>query len=230
MSGRAPTLGQHLEAWKPQADEDASVTGRSVLESPPLVPLVTRALPLSARQVTRQIHEHEQENELREQMSGYKRMRRQHQKQLIALENKLKAEMDEHRLKLQKEVETHANNSSIELEKLAKKQVATIEKEVSVQSVGCRQPQVLQGVGGGVGRAGVRGAPSGASSPSQSRPVAESAGRGNSRAAAAVLLGWGSYQKLPWKVKLAGDFTLMCWEQDSLHRNQSREAKCHHCL
>lgn len=69
---------------------------------------------------------------MREQMSGYKRMRRQHQKQLIALENKLKAEMDEHRLKLQKEVETHANNSSIELEKLAKKQVAIIEKEVSV--------------------------------------------------------------------------------------------------
>lgn len=63
-------------------------------------------------------------------------MRRQHQKQLIALENKLKAEMDEHRLKLQKEVETHANNSSIELEKLAKKQVATIEKEVSEWDVG----------------------------------------------------------------------------------------------
>nr|XP_044988420.1 serine/threonine-protein kinase TAO3 [Jaculus jaculus] len=83
----------------------------------------------SASLVTRQIHEHEQENELREQMSGYKRMRRQHQKQLIALENKLKAEMDEHRLKLQKEVETHANNSSIELEKLAKKQVAVTEKE-----------------------------------------------------------------------------------------------------
>ncbi|XP_009075731.1 PREDICTED: serine/threonine-protein kinase TAO3-like, partial [Acanthisitta chloris] len=83
----------------------------------------------SASLVTRQIHEHEQENELREQMSGYKRMRRQHQKQLIALENKLKAEMDEHRLKLQKEVETHANNSSIELEKLAKKQLAVMEKE-----------------------------------------------------------------------------------------------------
>ncbi|KAM5237558.1 serine/threonine-protein kinase TAO3 isoform 2-T2 [Ctenodactylus gundi] len=86
----------------------------------------------SASLVTRQIHEHEQESELREQMSGYKRMRRQHQKQLIALENKLKAEMDEHRLKLQKEVETHANNSSIELEKLAKKQVAVIEKEAKV--------------------------------------------------------------------------------------------------
>ncbi|NWT79902.1 TAOK3 kinase, partial [Lanius ludovicianus] len=89
---------------------------------------VWAALPGMPR-VTRQIHEHEQENELREQMSGYKRMRRQHQKQLIALENKLKAEMDEHRLKLQKEVETHANNSSIELEKLAKKQVAVMEKE-----------------------------------------------------------------------------------------------------
>ncbi|EPQ06222.1 Serine/threonine-protein kinase TAO3 [Myotis brandtii] len=88
--------------------------------------------PQSDPKVTRQIHEHEQENELREQMSGYKRMRRQHQKQLIALENKLKAEMDEHRLKLQKEVETHANNSSIELEKLAKKQVAIIEKEAKV--------------------------------------------------------------------------------------------------
>lgn len=92
-------------------------------------------LPCSCPQVTRQIHEHEQENELREQMSGYKRMRRQHQKQLIALENKLKAEMDEHRLKLQKEVETHANNSSIELEKLAKKQVAVMEKEVSAGRV-----------------------------------------------------------------------------------------------
>uniref|UniRef100_A0AAR2KKU8 Serine/threonine-protein kinase TAO3 n=1 Tax=Pygocentrus nattereri TaxID=42514 RepID=A0AAR2KKU8_PYGNA len=82
--------------------------------------------------VTRQIHEHEQENELREQMSGYKRMRRQHQKQLIALENKLKAEMDEHRLKLQKEVETQANNAYIELEKLAKKHAIHTDKEMKM--------------------------------------------------------------------------------------------------
>uniref|UniRef100_A0A8C1A456 Serine/threonine-protein kinase TAO3 n=2 Tax=Cyprinus carpio TaxID=7962 RepID=A0A8C1A456_CYPCA len=84
----------------------------------------------SASLVTRQIHEHEQENELREQMSGYKRMRRQHQKQLIALENKLKAEIDEHRLKLQKELETHANNAFIELEKLAKKHAIQTDKEM----------------------------------------------------------------------------------------------------
>lgn len=87
-------------------------------------------LPFRSGQVTRQIHEHEQENELREQMSGYKRMRRQHQKQLIALENKLKAEMDEHRLKLQKEVETQGNNAYIELEKLAKKHAIQTDKEV----------------------------------------------------------------------------------------------------
>ncbi|KAM4616090.1 serine/threonine-protein kinase TAO3 [Polymixia lowei] len=84
----------------------------------------------SASLVTKQIHEHEQESELREQMSGYKRMRRQHQKQLIALENKLKAEMDEHRLKLQKEVETQANNAYIELEKLAKRHAVYTEKEM----------------------------------------------------------------------------------------------------
>uniref|UniRef100_A0A4W6E8S9 Serine/threonine-protein kinase TAO3 n=1 Tax=Lates calcarifer TaxID=8187 RepID=A0A4W6E8S9_LATCA len=83
-------------------------------------------------QVTKQIHEHEQESELREQMSGYKRMRRQHQKQLIALENKLKAEMDEHRLKLQKEVETQANNAYIELEKLAKRHAVQTEKETAL--------------------------------------------------------------------------------------------------
>uniref|UniRef100_A0A8C5ACV8 Serine/threonine-protein kinase TAO3 n=1 Tax=Gadus morhua TaxID=8049 RepID=A0A8C5ACV8_GADMO len=80
--------------------------------------------------VTKQIHEHEQESELREQMSGYKRMRRQHQKQLIALENKLKAEMDEHRLKIQKEVETQANNAYIELEKLAKRHIVHTEREM----------------------------------------------------------------------------------------------------
>lgn len=86
-------------------------------------------------QVSEQIQEHEQEAERREQMSGYKRMRRQHQKQLIALENRLKAEMDEHKLRLQKEVETQANNTYIELERLAKKQAAQLDKEVRAPTV-----------------------------------------------------------------------------------------------
>ncbi|KAJ7314063.1 hypothetical protein JRQ81_005985 [Phrynocephalus forsythii] len=66
----------------------------------------------TASLVTRQIQEHEQDSALRDQMSGYKRMRRQHQKQLLALENKLRAELDEHQLRLDKELEAHRNNFS----------------------------------------------------------------------------------------------------------------------
>uniref|UniRef100_A0A8B9LRW4 non-specific serine/threonine protein kinase n=1 Tax=Astyanax mexicanus TaxID=7994 RepID=A0A8B9LRW4_ASTMX len=80
-------------------------------------------------QVTRQIQEHEQDSELREQMSGYKRMRRQHQKQLLALENKLKSEMDEHRLKLDKELESQRSSFSSEMDKLIKKHQAAMEKD-----------------------------------------------------------------------------------------------------
>ena len=81
-------------------------------------------------QVTRQIQEHEQDSELREQMWGYKRMRRQHQKQLMALENKVKAEMDEHRLRLDKELESQRSSFASEMEKLIKKHQATMEKDV----------------------------------------------------------------------------------------------------
>lgn len=63
-------------------------------------------------------------------MSGYKRMRRQHQKQLMGLENKLKAEMDEHQLKLDKELENQRNSFSTEADKLVKKHQAILEKEV----------------------------------------------------------------------------------------------------
>ncbi|XP_024140503.1 serine/threonine-protein kinase TAO2 isoform X2 [Oryzias melastigma] len=84
----------------------------------------------TASLVTRQIQEHEQGSALREQMSGYKRMRRQHQKQLMGLENKLKAEMDEHQLRLDKELENQRNNFSMEAEKLSKKHQAIQEKEI----------------------------------------------------------------------------------------------------
>lgn len=57
-------------------------------------------------------------------------MRRQHQKQLMALENKLKAEMDEHRLRLDKELENQRNTFAQEMEKLIKKHQATMEKYV----------------------------------------------------------------------------------------------------
>ncbi|XP_071777646.2 serine/threonine-protein kinase TAO2 isoform X1 [Centroberyx gerrardi] len=83
----------------------------------------------TASLVTRQIQEHEQGSALREQMSGYKRMRRQHQKQLMGLENKLKAEMDEHQLRLDKELENQRNSFSGEGDKLSKKHQAILEKE-----------------------------------------------------------------------------------------------------
>uniref|UniRef100_A0A8C7IRZ5 Serine/threonine-protein kinase TAO2 n=1 Tax=Oncorhynchus kisutch TaxID=8019 RepID=A0A8C7IRZ5_ONCKI len=83
----------------------------------------------TASLVTRQIQEHEQGSALREQMSGYKRMRRQHQKQLMGLENKLKAEMDEHQLRLDKELENQRNSFGGEGDKLGKKHQAILEKE-----------------------------------------------------------------------------------------------------
>uniref|UniRef100_A0A8C8IZC8 non-specific serine/threonine protein kinase n=1 Tax=Oncorhynchus tshawytscha TaxID=74940 RepID=A0A8C8IZC8_ONCTS len=89
-----------------------------------------KSLALCFPQVTRQMKEHEQDSELREQMSGYKRMRRQHQKHLMALENKLKAEMDEHRLRLDKELENQRNSFAQEMEKLIKKHQAAMEKDV----------------------------------------------------------------------------------------------------
>ncbi|KAK6305736.1 hypothetical protein J4Q44_G00245160 [Coregonus suidteri] len=83
----------------------------------------------TASLVTREMQEHEQDSELREQMSGYKRMRRQHQKHLMGLENKLKAEMDEHRLRLDKELESQRNSFVQEIEKLVKRHQATMEKD-----------------------------------------------------------------------------------------------------
>ncbi|XP_068456023.1 serine/threonine-protein kinase TAO1 [Clinocottus analis] len=84
----------------------------------------------TASLVTREMQEHEQDSELREQMSGYKRMRRQHQKHLMGLENKLKGEMDEHRLRLDKELESLRNNFTQEMEKLLKKHQAALDKDL----------------------------------------------------------------------------------------------------
>ncbi|TRY96314.1 hypothetical protein DNTS_030041, partial [Danionella cerebrum] len=86
----------------------------------------------TASLVTRQIQEHEQDSEVRELMSGYKRMRRQHQKHLLALENKLKGEMDEHRLKLDKELENQRNSFAAEMDKLIKKHQCTMEKDTKM--------------------------------------------------------------------------------------------------
>ncbi|XP_022096284.1 serine/threonine-protein kinase TAO1-like isoform X3 [Acanthaster planci] len=69
--------------------------------------------------VTRQAKEHE--SEMREQVTGYKRMRRLHQKQLQQLETRLKAEMEELRQKLDKEYEQCVQTNAKDLEKLSQK-------------------------------------------------------------------------------------------------------------
>lgn len=48
----------------------------------------------------------------------------------MALENKLKGEMDEHRLRLDKELESQRSNFTQEMEKLLKKHQAALEKDV----------------------------------------------------------------------------------------------------
>ncbi|KAM7398135.1 hypothetical protein PAMA_006154 [Pampus argenteus] len=125
-------------------EEEESFSGEQAASSQPCEPQETPAQPprkhyrnrehfatiRTASLVTREMQEHEQDSELREQMSGYKRMRRQHQKHLMALENKLKGEMDEHRLRLDKELESQRNNFTQEMEKLLKKHQAALEKDL----------------------------------------------------------------------------------------------------
>ncbi|RWS31878.1 serine/threonine protein kinase TAO1-like protein [Leptotrombidium deliense] len=88
--------------------------------------------------VTRQIKEHEKENQMYEQMSGYKRMRRQHQKAIVQLEAKCRQELDEHKQKLDKEYETLLNQFSKELEKLQVKHQQELERK-SKSNVACEK-------------------------------------------------------------------------------------------
>ncbi|XP_030568294.1 serine/threonine-protein kinase Tao isoform X1 [Drosophila novamexicana] len=70
--------------------------------------------------VTKQQKEHMQE-EMHEQMSGYKRMRREHQATLLKLEEKCKVEMETHKSALDKEYDNLLHNFTRELERLEAK-------------------------------------------------------------------------------------------------------------
>lgn len=79
--------------------------------------------------VTKQHKEHERSNELREQFAGYKRMRKQHQKQLQQMESKFQGEMEEHKQKLDKEYEGTRQNFMLEIDRLKKKMQQELEKK-----------------------------------------------------------------------------------------------------
>lgn len=81
--------------------------------------------------VTKQQKEHMQE-EMHEQMSGYKRMRREHHHALLKLEDKCKMEMETHKQVLDKEYETLLTQFSKELEKLQLKHVTLLERKVRI--------------------------------------------------------------------------------------------------
>lgn len=68
--------------------------------------------------VTKQQKEHMQE-EMHEQMSGYKRMRREHQAALVKLEEKCKVEMENHKTALDKEYDLILHNFTRELDRLS---------------------------------------------------------------------------------------------------------------
>jgi serine/threonine protein kinase TAO1, putative (fragment) len=75
--------------------------------------------------------EHEKENQMYEQMTGYKRMRRQHHKAVVQLEAKCKQELEEHKQKLDKEYETLLSQFSKDLEKMQVKHHKELQKKVS---------------------------------------------------------------------------------------------------
>jgi thousand and one amino acid protein kinase len=79
--------------------------------------------------VTKQQKEHMQE-EMHEQMTGYKRMRREHQSALLKLEEKCKMEMESHKNQLDKEYEMLLQNFSKELEKLQAKHQQELERRL----------------------------------------------------------------------------------------------------
>ncbi|XP_055388518.1 serine/threonine-protein kinase Tao isoform X3 [Condylostylus longicornis] len=66
--------------------------------------------------------------EMHEQMSGYKRMRREHQSALLKLEEKCKVEMEAHKACLDKEYENLLNTFSKDLEKLSTKHQQELER------------------------------------------------------------------------------------------------------
>ncbi|XP_039752746.1 serine/threonine-protein kinase Tao isoform X3 [Pararge aegeria] len=77
--------------------------------------------------VTKQQKEHNQE--MHEQMSGYKRMRREHQAALVKLEERCKADVEAHKAQLDREYESLLQQLSRELERLQTKHAQELERK-----------------------------------------------------------------------------------------------------
>ena len=84
--------------------------------------------------VTKQQKEHMQED-MHEQMSGYKRMRREHQAALLKLEERCKVEMEAHKGALDKEYDLLLHNFTRELEKLSTRHQQELEKRLKQNNI-----------------------------------------------------------------------------------------------
>ncbi|EDW56166.1 GM22733 [Drosophila sechellia] len=76
--------------------------------------------------------------EMHEQMSGYKRMRREHQAHLVKLEEKCKVDMEAHKTALDKEYETLLHNFTRDLDRLETKH------QQDVEEAGLNQPSAAE--------------------------------------------------------------------------------------
>lgn len=83
-----------------------------------------------ANVVAKQHQEHQSSDAYREQLQGYKRLRQQHQKQILNLEQKQQGEMGEHRRTLEREFETQMHAFDREMEKLKTKHRTELEGKV----------------------------------------------------------------------------------------------------
>ncbi|XP_030021998.1 serine/threonine-protein kinase Tao isoform X2 [Manduca sexta] len=77
--------------------------------------------------VTKQQKEH---NQMHEQMSGYKRMRREHQAALLKLEERCKADVDAHKAQLDREYDALLQQLSRDLERLQTKHAQELDRKM----------------------------------------------------------------------------------------------------
>lgn len=95
--------------------------------------------------VTKQQKEHMQE-EMHEQMTGYKRMRREHQSALLKLEERCKLEMESHKTQLDREYETLLQTFSRDLERLQQRHQQETERRQKAN--GATEKKLVKEIGG----------------------------------------------------------------------------------
>lgn len=95
--------------------------------------------------VTKQQKEHMQE-EMHEQMTGYKRMRREHQSALLKLEERCKLEMEAHKTQLDREYETLLQTFSRDLERLQQRHQQETERRQKQN--GATEKKLVKDIGG----------------------------------------------------------------------------------